>query len=374
MGAAGIIFSSLNDGNLSRLTTDRTLAAIPFACRYRLVDFCLSNMVNAGISNICVVANYNYRSLIEHIGSGKDWDLARRENGINMISPFQTMNGCGGKIFSTKLEALKNMKEYINEFKEEYVILMDSQNILNIDLKKVLIQHEKSQAQITVITRRIPPEFSSKTPRMLISSVQGNITDIVMGSSYTPKNTELSLDIFVMKTEYLRRVIEEANAYSLTSFTNMILRSYKHSQYKTYCFEGYVASVSSFNDYYRCSMELVKSEKARTSLLFQPNFPIFTRVHNSAPTVHKENAKIENSLIADECIIEGTVINSVIFRGVRIGKNAIIKDSVLFHGTYVEENANLSYIVTDKNVHVTNSVKLCGNENIPFYVKKGRRV
>ena len=373
MGAAGIIFSSLNDSNLSRLTTDRTLAAIPFACRYRLIDFCLSNMVNANISNICVVANYNYRSLVEHIGSGKDWDLARREKGINMISPFQTMNNLGN-VFSTKLEALKNMKDYINDFKEEYVILMDSQNILNIDLKKVIEEHEKSKAQITVITRRIQPDFTSKTPRMLISSTQGNITDIVMGSSYVSQNSELSLDIFVMKTEYLRRIIEEANAHSLTSFTNLLLTSYKHSSYKTYCFEGYVASVSSFNDYYKCSMELVKSEKARSSLLFKSGFPIFTRVHNSAPTVHKESAKIENSLIADECVIEGTVINSVIFRGVHIGKNTVIRDSVLFHGTYVEDNANLSYIVTDKNVHVTSSVKLCGNENIPFYVKKGRKV
>lgn len=374
MGAAGIIFSSLNDGNLSRLTGDRTLAAIPFACRYRLIDFCLSNMVNADISNICVVANYNYRSLVEHIGSGKDWDLARRENGINMISPFQTMNRAGGNIFSTKLEALKNMKEYISEFKEEYVILMDSQNILNIDLKKVIEEHEKNKAHITLITRRIQPDFTSKTQRMLISCTQGKITDIVMSSSYNPNNTELSLDIFVMKTEYLRRIIDEALAHSLTSLTNMLLTSYKHSQYRTYCFEGYVASVSSFIDYYKCSMELIKSEKARASLLFKSGFPIFTRVHNSAPTIHKDTAKIENSLIADECVIEGTVINSVIFRGVHIGKNTIIRDSVLFHGTYIEENAKLSYIVTDKNVHVTSGVTLCGNENIPFYVKKGRRV
>lgn len=374
MRAAGIIFSSLNDSNLSRLTSDRTLAAIPFACRYRLIDFCLSNMVNSNISNICVVANYNYRSLVEHIGSGKDWDLARRENGINMISPFQTMNRFGGNVFSTKLEALKNMKDYINEFREEYVILMDSQNILNIDLKKVIDEHERSGAHITIITKRIQSDFTSKTPRMLISSMQGNINDIVIGSSFTPKNTELSLDIFIMKTEYLRRIIEEAHAYSLTSLTNMILTSYKHSKYRTFCFEGYVASVSSFIDYYKCSMELVRSEKARASLLLKSDFPVFTRVHNSAPTVHKVGAKIENSLIADECVIEGTVINSVIFRGVHIGKNSIVRDSVLFHGTFVEDNVNLSYIVTDKNVHVTKSVKLSGNENMPFYVKKGRKV
>ena len=374
ISAAGIIFSSLNDGTLSRLTSDRTVAAIPFACRYRMIDFCLSNMVNANISNISIVANYNYRSLVEHIGSGKDWDLARREKGINMISPFQTMNGSGKNVFFTKLEALKNMKSYIAEFKEEYVILMDSHSLLNIDLKKVIFEHEKSGASITIITRRINSDFTSKTPKMLISSTAGKINDIVMGSSYNPNNSELSLDIFIMKTAYLKRIIDEAEAYSLKSFTNMLLTSYRHSQYMTYCFEEYVASVSSFLDYYKCSMELIKSEKARNSLLLKKDFPIFTRVHNSAPTVHKVTAKIENSLIADECVIEGTVINSVIFRGVHIGKNSTVVDSVLFHGTYVDENVYLKNIVTDKNVHITKNVKLSGNENMPFYVQKGRKV
>ena len=372
--AAGIIFSSLNDSTLSRLTSDRTVAAIPFACRYRLIDFCLSNMVNANISNISIVANYNYRSLVEHIGSGKDWDLARRERGINMISPFQTMTSSSQSIFSTKLEALKSMKEYISEFKEEYVVLMDSHSVLNIDLKRVINEHEKSGAAITIVTKRIQPDFTSKTPKMLISENSGKIYDIVMGTSYNPKNTELSLDIFVMKTAYLRKIIEEADAYSLHSLTNMLLTSYKHSFYKSFCFEEYVASVCGFIDYYKCSMELITSEKARDSLLAKKEFPIFTRVHNSAPTVHKVTAKIENSLIADECVIEGTVINSVIFRGVHIGKNSIVRDSILFHGTYVEDNVQLSYIVTDKNVHVTKSVKLSGNENMPFYVQKGRRV
>ena len=134
ISAAGIIFSSLNANTLSRLTADRSVAAIPFGCRYRLVDFCLSSMVNADISNINIVTNYKYRSLAEHIGSGKDWDLARRERSINIITPFQTANSGNVKVFSTHMEALISMKEYIKEFKEDYVVMMDSDNVLNIDL------------------------------------------------------------------------------------------------------------------------------------------------------------------------------------------------------------------------------------------------
>ncbi len=374
ISAAGIIFSNLNNSTLSRLTGDRTVAAIPFACRYRLVDFCLSNLVNANISNINIVVNYNHRSLIEHIGSGKDWDLARRGSGIKVISPYQTAYSSSTQVFSTHLEALKNMKEYINEYKEDYVILMDSDYVLNIDLGDVVAKHQSSSAEITFVTTRVNPEFTSKTPKMMISSNAGRISDIAMNSSYNQSNPELSINMFVMSTAHLRRIIEEADAYNLNSLTSFLLKNYKSSNYMTYLYEGFVASVSSFLDYYKFSMELAENESARASLLWKKESPIFTKVNNSYPTVHTKGATVKNSMIADECVIEGTVINSVIFRGVHVGRGAVVKDSVLFHGTTVSDGAELNCIVTDKDVFISKGVKLSGNNNMPFYVQKKRKV
>ena len=374
INAAGIIFSSLNDNTLSRLTSDRTVAAIPFACRYRLVDFCLSNMVNANISNINVVANYNYRSLLEHIGSGKDWDLARRKSGVNIISPYQTAVNADSKMFTTRMEALKNMKEYISEFKEEFVVMMDSDTVLNIDIADVIKKHEKTGAAITIVTQGLKPGSVMKTPRMMISSVAGRVTDIAMDQEYNERNPEISLNIFVMRTEYLKLLIEEAEAYNLGSLTSFMLKNCKTESYRTYKYSGYVASIYSFNDYYAHSMELVKSEKARDSIFGKKEFPIFTRVHNSAPTAHKASAVVENSMIADECTIEGTVINSVIFRDVVVERGAVVKNSVLFHGTHIGKNANLNCIVTDKDVFVTDGVTLSGNDNMPFYIKKKAKI
>lgn len=374
INAAGIIFSSLNNNTLSRLTSDRTVAAIPFACRYRLVDFCLSNMVNANISNINVVANYNYRSLTEHIGSGKDWDLARREGGVHIISPYQTAHSSSAKMFSTHMDALISMKEYIDEFDEDYVILMDSDNVLNIDLADVIKSHELTGAKITLVTQQIEKNYSSKHPRMMLSTVAGKVTDITMSSTYTDRNPELSLGIFVMSTVYLRKIIEEAQGYNTHSLTNIMLKNFKAQNYRTYKYNGFVASVSSFLDYYKYSVMLAKNEEARSSLLYKDEAPIFTRVHNSAPVVYKNGAKIESSMIADECVIEGTVINSVLFRGVHVSKGAVVKDSVLFSGTYVGKKSKLNCIVTDKDVHISDNVQLSGNENMPFYVQKGRKV
>lgn len=371
---AGIIFSSLNNNTLSRLTEDRTVAAIPFACRYRLIDFCLSNLVNADISNISVVANYNYRSLTEHIGSGKDWDLARREHGINFISPFQVAYGSNSKMFSTHMEALKAMRDYIDEFKEETVVLMDSDHVLNIDLRDVIRNHEKTGASITFVTKLVGPGYSSKYPRMMASSVAGKVTDIAMSTTFNERNPELVLNIFVMRTSYLRKMIEEAMAYNTNSMTSLMLRTFKRENFRTYCYSGYVASVSSFLDYYHHSMELARNPAARESLLWHKESPIYTKVHNSAPTIYKSGARVENSLIADDCVIEGTVINSVLFRGVHVERGAVVKDSVLFYGTHVGRKSNLNCIVTDKNVFVTDGITLSGHSNMPFYIQKGRKV
>ena len=144
--------------------------------------------------------------------------------------------------------------------------------------------------------------------------------------------------------------------------------------FATYNYKGYVASISSFLDYYHSSMELVKNEDARASLLDRWESPVFTKVHNSSPVVYKASAKIEGSMIADECVIEGTVINSVLFRGVRVEKGAVVKNCVLFRGTHVGKNASLNCIVTDKDVYVSEGVQLSGNDNMPFYVQKARKI
>ncbi len=374
ISASGIIFSSLNDNTLSRLTSDRTLAAIPFACRYRLVDFCLSNMVNANISNIHIVANYNYRSLSEHIGSGKDWDLARRSGGINIISPYQTAHSSHAKLFSTHMEALISMKEYIDEFKDDYVVLMDSDHVMNLDIEAVIKEHERTGAEITLVTYAIDEGYTSKHPRMMLSSVAGKVSDITMSASFTERNPELCLNTFVMSTAYLRRLIEEAQGYNINSLTSLLLKNFRNENYRTFRYTGFLASVSSFLDYYRYSIALAKSGEARQDLLGRADAPIYTRVHNSAPVIYKSTASVQDSMIADDCVIEGTVINSVLFRGVHVEKGAVVRDSVLFSGTYVGKGASLNCIVTDKDVHVSDCVTLSGNPNMPFYVQKGRKV
>ena len=172
----------------------------------------------------------------------------------------------------------------------------------------------------------------------------------------------------------MRSLIDEAVAYGHNSFTEMLLAKYKHMNYRTYCYTGYAASVSSFLDYYKYSIELATNKDSRESLLNVRSRPVFTRVHNSSPVVYTKTASVKNSLIADDCVIEGTVENSIISRGVHIAKGAVVKNSIVFQGSVIGKNATLNCIVTDKNVTVSEGAVLSGNRNMPFFVQKGRKV
>ncbi len=372
---AGIIFSNLNDDNLSRLTVDRTVAAIPFACRYRLVDFNLSNMVNANISNISIVTNRNYRSLKNHIGSGKDWDLARRSGGINVVSPFQNSSS-GAKLYTGHLEALKSMYDVIADFHEENVVLADCDTIFNIDLRLAISQHEDASADVTVITARCKETWTSKTPRMLVKTDENSrVIDMLRSDRYNDATPEVSLNVYVFKTTYLRKLLQDSMARNYTGLTrDIMLREYRHARYMTYRYDGYIAYLSSFRDYFNSSMEILINEKARQSLFGLGARPVYTNVHNSSPAVYRDGAKVRDSLIADGCVIEGEVENCILFRNVHVEKGAVVKNSVIFHGGIVGENSNVNCVVADKNVVIGDHRNLSGHFTMPFFIEKNKRV
>ena len=376
MNSAAIIFSNLNNHTLSRLTADRTVAAIPFACRYRLIDFALSNMINANISRINVVANYNYRSLLDHIGSGKDWDLARRDGGISFISPYQTARSANVKMYSTHMEALRSIAPYIDDMKENYVVLADCDGVANIDIAAAIASHEESGAEITFVSKACDLSYTSKTPRLMFRTDEdGWVQDALLSASYSDACPELFLNVFIMSCERLRRIIAEANAHDYQSLTRDFIMRFAHEgRFRVFRHEGYYAGISSFTDYFRHSINLTHDEEAYASLLGRNDRRIFTKVHNSAPVVYAGEAKVKSSLIADDCVIEGTVENCILFRGVRVGRGSVVRNSILFGNTHVGSRCSLNCVVADKSVVISDDRTLSGHESLPFYIAKGRRI
>ncbi len=375
MNAAGIIFSNIHDKNITELTRKRTMASIPFACRYRLIDFALSNMVNSGITNIDVIAHYNYHSLMDHIGNGKNWDLARRTGGIKILPPYITAYAnVTNNLYNTRLEALKSVIHSISHITEDLVILSDCDVICNLDVAELIKYHTDANADITIVVKNIDSGEGSPDRNVVVrSDSNNNITDFIPYPIDLHGKNDVNLNIWVVKRDLLISMINDAIAHGYVSLTrDLFSRHIGHLKMQVYHYTGYSSVITSFNDYYNISMSLLDDPSIRRSLFEIPDRPVFTKVRNSPPTKYLGEPPISNSLIADGCVIEGTVDNSILFRGVRVSKGAVIKNSILFQDTFVGNDAFINCVVTDKNVVIHENRVLSGHQSMPIYIEKGR--
>ncbi len=377
MSVAGIIFSNIHDSNIADLTRLRTMASVPFGCRYRLIDFTLSNMVNSGITNVYVITHYNYHSLMDHIGSGKDWDLARARGGIKILPPFiSAFANNVNVLYKTRLEALKSINHAISNIKDDYVVLSDCDVICNIDLNEIISDHINSGADMTIAVKRmyLTPD-SARINIIYKTDENGTIHDVESYPANFEGEADVSLNIVVMSRRYLQTMVLDAIAHDYVSMNrDIIARNVRHSYFRVYRYDGYFAVISSMQDYFKHSMELISDASVRRELFGVKNRPIYTKIRNSAPTRYIGDASVRNSLVADGCVIEGRVENSILFRGVRIGKNTTVKNSILFQDTYTGENVSLNCVLTDKDVVIRDNVNLSGHTSMPIYVEKGRMI
>lgn len=373
MTVAGLIFSNIHDSAIPELTNRRTMASVPFGCRYRLVDFPISNMVNSGITKVGIITHNNYQSLMDHIGTGKDWDLARRSGGIKIIPPFITAyeNSAAARLYSTRLEALMGAFGFISRCTEEYIAFSDCDGICNIDLSDVLQAHEKNDADITIVTRRISPgDDVSQSMYIVSSDDKGEITDV---SAYHPSDVpvQISTNIMVMKRTFLINMISDAEAHGYTDFyRDIICRNCGRYRMYSYNYDGFYIMITSLASYFSASMKLLDADM-RNGLFNVRNRPIYTKVRNSSPTIYSEKADVKNSYVADGCIIDGKVENSILFRGVHVGKGTVVRNSVLLQDTFTGDDVMLNCVISDKNVVIKNGRMLSGHETMPFFLSKG---
>ena len=377
MTVAGLIFSNIHDSEMPEFTSIRTMASVPFGCRYRLIDFPLSNMVNSGITKVGVITHNNYRSLVDHIGTGKDWDLARRSAGIKILPPFITSYDSNQKtaLYSGRLEALMGVTNFISRCNEDCVVLCDCDGICNIDLKLLIKEHEKSGAKITLVSSEQEPLSldASKEIYDLKSDKNGDLLSISKFTSCDDK-VDVTTNIMVADRLFLLNKIKEAAVKGYTDFyRDIISKNIGKEIIKVYRYDGTYMLISSLRSYFSVSMKLLESG-TRKELFSNSARPIYTKVRNSPPTVYTGEASAKGCYIADGCVIEGQVENSILFRGVRIGKGSIVKNSVLLQDTRVGENVSLNCVITDKNVEIHDRRVLSGHESIPFFLSKGTEV
>lgn len=374
--ASGIIFSNLHDMNITELTRLRTMASVPFGSRYRLVDFPLSNMVNAGIHNVSIITHYNYQSLMDHVGSGKDWDLARRSGGLKILPPFITASSNStNKLYENRLQALQTISSAISAMPGDYVVMSDCDSICNIDLSDMIKTHVKSGARLTYAVKRVNLTADrSHFYNIIFSDGDNNITDIVSHPKNMEGGLDININIAVVDKAFLEAFLLDAAAHGYTSLTkDIVKRNIGQISFKIYRFDGFFANITSLTDYYACNMLLLDRD-VRADLFSSRSRPILTKVRNSAPTKYSSDCRVINSMIADGCIIEGDVENSILFRGVKVGRGTLVRNSILFQDTLTGENVTLNCVIADKNAVIRDGVMLSGHETMPLYIEKGMMI
>ncbi len=369
--AFGIIFANIHDDALPQLTRNRTLGAVPFGGRYRLIDFILSNMVNSGISSVGVIARNNYHSLVNHLGSGKEWDLSRKFGGLTIFPPYST-SGTG--LYHGRLQAMKNVLSYIVRAREEYVVLADSNIILNLNLTKVIQFHEDNNADITCVYQKINLHEKNVSDRVLYESDgNGRIQGILVDPRISEGDVNNSLGIWVMKKDLLVHIIDDAQAIGKESFERDVLGQHCGDwKILGYEFDGFVEQIHSISDYYRAGMELLNKNVRKE--LFVRAHPIYTKIHDESPVYYAPDAKATGSLIANGCRIEGTVENSILGRGVYVAKGAVVRNSLLLQGVSVSEGSTVECAIIDKNSYISPNRNLSGAPTYPIVIEKGSRV
>ena len=366
----GIVFSNMHDETLGELTERRTTGSIPFGGRYRLIDFTLSNMVNSGISEVGIITKSNYQSLMDHLGSGRDWDLARKRGGLCILPPFgHSATG----MYRGRLEAIVGIMSYIKHSNAQYVVMSDSDTVANIDFSDLLDQHMKTGADITLVYKRERLNNDYPKDTTVFSLDENNMVSDVLVNPFVDGEQNIYINIAVMSKELLEKLANEGMSRNNTSFVNFVLQG-KSSSLKImgYHFDKYSSEITSMKAYFKTSMELL-NEDVRMQL-FPKDRPVYTKVRDEVPVKYGLSSKVKNSLIADGCIIDGTVENSIIFRGVKIEKGAVVKNSIIMQSGIIGENSKLDYVVTDKDVIVNHERHLSGSQMYPVFISKGSRV
>jgi len=374
--AMGIIFPNAYDRMVPELTTERLMASIPFGGRYRMIDFILSSMVNNDISNIAILVRENYHSLVDHLESGRSWDLVRKNGGLNVFPPYSQKN-MGA--YHGRIEALEGLLGFLRSQKEQYVVMCDTNIAVNFDFKAMIRAHIASGADVTCAYTKEQIADSAKrardSSRGLYYSFDLDEDGRIRKININPKDAgiqNLSMNIYVMKRQWLIDRIDEAFLNGKVYFERDILAPNLDTiKVMGYLFEGYFARITDMHRYFEENMRLLNDDNL--DALFSGN-QIYTKIRDDNPTRYMKGCEVKNVLVADGCVIEGTVENSILFRGVKVGKGAVVKNSILMQDTIINENVEVDYLITDKQVEISAGKVVKGNDSYPVYIAKRHKV
>ena len=361
--AVGMIFANMHDEALRDCTAVRSMGSLPFGGRYRLIDFVLSGMVNAGLTKVGIITKNRYHSLMDHLGSGKAWDLSRKNEGLFFLPPRSSDDA----MYQGRISSLNDAMAFLTHSKEDYVVLSDCHMVANLDYADILRAHAESGADVTMAYRRGAVPALTDIPQIRTDG-SGRVTDMLIGRR-EEKEACYGVGLYIMGKEWLMRTVQEAIARNQYRFERDILQG-RLRELKIYGYElsTTLMPIYSLESYYSANLALL--DPAVRAELFPKARPVYTKLRDCAPAQYGLHAEVTNSLVADGARIDGTVRNSVIFRGVTVARDAVLEDCVIMQDVTVDSGCVLKCIIADKNAVFRNGRTLQGFASYPVYIAK----
>lgn len=368
--AFGIINFAGNHIQVNEMQEYRPIGAFSFLGRYRVIDFPVSNMTNSGIDTIQVYVRRKPRSLVEHLGTGRHYNINSKRGKLNVLfQDFYQENN----IYATDIEGYIENLDCIEKIDAEHVVIAPSYMVYTADYKAFIDAHIESGADITLMYHSVnnARDHFLNCLTMDINKQKG--VQALNPNLGTAKNMNIFMDTYVMKKDFFLELIQEARKLSsMYTLADMVNEKCQECDVRAYPHRGYFASVTDFNSYFDANIELLDRKKATT--LFQDNRPVYTRTNDSCPTQYFEGSDVKNSVISNGCLIEGEVKNSVIGRGCVIKEGAVIKNCVINADVVIGKGVHVENFVVDKHAKVIRGKELLASEEQPGYVKRGDRL
>lgn len=362
----GIINLDENENKIKELTRNRPLASVPIAGRYRVIDFVLSNMTNAGIDNIGIFSKNRSRSLMDHLSNGRPWDLHRKRDGLRVFNFVEE-----DPVYDD-VHTFANNMEFLKYSRQEYVVLSSSYMICNVDLTEVMKYHEKSDNDVTVVYKSVNNADKSFIDCDVLNIDEESNVLSVGENIGSAKDANVNMEIFLMRKDLFIEIIYDSIKTGLYSkVKKCIYRNLDKLKVKAYKFDGYLACINSLDAYYKANMDLLNGRI--NNELFFDNGPIYTKSKDECPTKYTKDSNVVNSIIANGCYIEGHVENCIIARRVHIKKGAYLKDCIILQNSTIGNNVQLHNVITDKCANIEKNEDLRGSKNYPVVIEKDIR-
>ena len=369
----GLIYAGEENLNLRELVNKRSVGALPVGGRYRAIDFILSNMVNSGIRNIGVIPRRNYQSMMDHLGSGKEWDLNRKDGGLIIIPPYDTSENYGAH--QGTIDTLQGAAPFLRRAPQKYCLLASSCAVYTETYDKMFEFHMETGADITLMYS-VQENASATLDRFsdvrFKTDEDGRVVDMKTHGT-AGSYDKMSLGIYLIKKDLLQYLLDDAASRGKYNIDTDIIMNHLDTL-KIYAYEhkGYVGQLRSVASYFSTNMDLLKRDVQED--LFGSGTKVYTKIKDEAPTRYGKDAVVKNSLIGSGCNIESTVENSIIFRGVTIAKGTVVKDCIIMQASEVYANSQLTNVILDKKVTVRPNSVLAGSREYPVIIPKGANV